>query len=190
MAMLRILSGAATPLSKDSARDLWVDEKARRKLKNRRSALKELLQIGKSTLRSLDRKADESIGARCSRRAQSNCGGSNTKIFKCAKESRGFQLRDQFTYQTRSQRRPRPAMNGDEFKTPLNRRYNALSSRSTATKRDSLAAELEKGTSFNSSDRELSSNAIQTPSCRRQSASSELRYSTRPCLMQALRGSC
>ena len=91
MAMLRILSGAATPLSKDSARDLWVDEKVRRKLKNRRSALKELLYMGKSILRSLDRKADDSIGARYTRRARSNwCRGSNTEIFKYATESRGF----------------------------------------------------------------------------------------------------
>ena len=55
--------------------------------------------MGKSTFRSLDRKADESIGARCSRRARSNwCRGSNTEIFKDVTESRGCQLRDQFAY--------------------------------------------------------------------------------------------
>jgi hypothetical protein len=41
--MFRILSGAVTPLSKDSAKELWVDEKVRRKLENGRSALKEPL---------------------------------------------------------------------------------------------------------------------------------------------------
>jgi hypothetical protein len=39
-------------------------------------------------------------------------------------------------------------MNGDEFSTPANKpQYGSFSSRSTATKRDSLTAELERGQS-------------------------------------------